>query len=139
MADQIISAHFQALFESALRAYKKKTGITLAEHPLTVQLESCHSIEDITTILQRQAEAVDDLQARDRIIKSLKTTVSILALLSVAVGLVRLNVLVSCFRSLTVFVQTFPPSKAIQAALAIVLDVRAAFQLRFSTFRLISK
>jgi len=45
MADQSLarSARFQVLFESALQAYKKRTGITLAEHPLTVELESCHS------------------------------------------------------------------------------------------------
>jgi len=125
MADQIVSTHFQAIFDSALQAYKKKTGITLAEHFLTAQLENCSAVEDITALLQRQAEAVSDLQARQRIIKSIKTTVSILTPLHVAVGLVRQNTLMACFTSLTVFVQTFLPSKAIQAGLAILLDVRA--------------
>jgi hypothetical protein len=36
-------------FESALQAYQKKTGITLAQHPIAVNLQSCHSVEEITT------------------------------------------------------------------------------------------
>lgn len=57
MADRIVSAHFQALFDSALQAYKKKTGITLAEHFLTKQLESCSTVEDITA--QRRHDVHD--------------------------------------------------------------------------------
>ena len=34
-----------------------------------------------------------------------------------------------CFISLTVFLQTYSPAKAIQGCLAILLDVRAALQL----------
>jgi hypothetical protein len=124
MADQMVSTHFQALFDSALQAYKRNTGITLAEHSLTAQLDRCSTVEDMTALLQRQAEAISDLQARHRIIKSIKTTVSILIPLHVAVGLVRQNALMACFTSLTVFMQTLLPSKAIQAGLAILLDVR---------------
>jgi len=89
MADQSLtgSARFQVLFESALQAYKKKTGITLAEHPLTVELESCHTVEDVTTLLQRQAEAVSDSQARNKSMKWIKTTVAILTPLSGVVSL----------------------------------------------------
>jgi hypothetical protein len=52
MAAQSGSARFQALFESALKDYEKKTGITLSKHPLAVQLQSCHSEHDITDLLQ---------------------------------------------------------------------------------------
>ena len=96
MADQIVFAHFQALFDSALQVYKRQTGITLANHFLMAQLDSCRTVEDITALFQRQAEAVGgDLQARNRIIKSIKTTVSILTPLHVAVGLVRQNALLA--------------------------------------------
>jgi hypothetical protein len=95
MADQSRSAHFQALFESALKAYERKTGITLAQHPLAVKLQSCHSVEDVTALLLGQAKAFSDFQANNRITKAIETTVSILTPLSDAtsladaVGLVR--------------------------------------------------
>ena len=125
MADQFVSSHLQALFESALQAYKKRTGITLAEHPLTVQLESFHTVEDINSLLKRRADAVSDFQASERIINSLRNTISILTPLSVSVGLVRQKTPMTCFTSDRSFMQTFPPTKAIQAGLAILLDVRA--------------
>jgi hypothetical protein len=95
MTDQSRSAHFQVLFEPALRAYERKTGITLAQHPLAVKLQSCHSVDDVTVLLQAQAKAFSDFQTNDRITKAIKTTVSILnplsdaASLADAVGLVR--------------------------------------------------
>jgi len=135
----MVSAHFQALFDSALQAYKRKTGITLADHFLTAQLDTCSTVEDVTALLQRQAEAVSDLRARHRIINSIKTTVSILTPLHVAVGLVRQNALMACFTSLTVLLQTFLPSKAIQAGLAILLDVRAIPWVRCGASCLTSK
>ena len=52
MTDHSASHRFQALFESALQAYESKTGITLAQHPLAVDLQDCHSVDDITTLLQ---------------------------------------------------------------------------------------
>ena len=66
--------------------------------------------------------------------KSIKTTVPILsklssaASLSEAFGLVRQQQLVACFTTLTVLLQAFPPAKAIQTCLAILLDVRAVIQ-----------
>ena len=99
MADQSRSARFQALFESALQAYEKKTGITLAKHPLAVQLQSCHSVEDVNAVFQGQAKAFSDFQASGKIMKAIKTTVSILtpisgaAAFADAVGLVRQKVL----------------------------------------------
>jgi len=114
MADHSGPARLQALFESALQAYEKKTGITLAQHPLAKQLESCHSIEDTTALLRRQVEAVNDSQANDRMMKAIKTTVSILTPLSDAaslvdaVGLVRGKPLMASFRPLTDFTDIIP-------------------------------
>jgi len=92
MADRSGPAHFHPLFESALQAYKKKTDITLAEHPLAVQLQSCDSAESITTtLLQGEPQVFSNFQEKDRITKSIKTIVSVLTTLSAtaSLGLVR--------------------------------------------------
>jgi hypothetical protein len=99
MANRSGSARFQVLFDYALQAYEKKTGVTLAEHPLTIQLQSCHSVESITTILQDQAQALSDFQGSDRMMKSIKTIVSILTPLSSAAALADAVALV-CYNAL---------------------------------------
>ena len=105
MAHQSGSPRFQALFESALEAYEKKAGVTLVEHPLAIQFQSCDSIEDILTILQRQTQAFMNLQGNDRIFKSIKTTISNLTTLSSAASLadafslVRQKMLTQCSTS----------------------------------------
>jgi hypothetical protein len=102
MADQSGSHRFQTPFESALRAYEEKSGVTLAHHPLAQQLQSCHSAQDVMTLLQGQVQAFDELR-RDKIIKSVEATVSILIPLSAAAslpdafGLVRPETLIPLF------------------------------------------
>ena len=89
------SVHVHALFESAFQAYEEKTGITLAEHPLATQLESCHSVESMTALVQDQVSAFNEFRGKDRVTKSVESTLSILTKLSAtaslgdAVGLVR--------------------------------------------------
>jgi hypothetical protein len=105
--------------ESAVQAYEKKMGVTLADtdDSVTMRLQCCHSVDDIATLLQGQAQAIDDFQQRDRIFKSIKTTVSILSpissVVSVAdgVSLVRSKVLMSCFAPLTIFTDITPAHK----------------------------
>jgi hypothetical protein len=81
--------HFRVLFESVLQTYEKKTGVILAEHPLTVQLHRCHSVESITTVLEGQSQHLTDFPGGDRIMRSIQNTVSILTRLSsAAFGLV---------------------------------------------------
>jgi len=87
MADQSEPNRFRALFESALQAYHQKAGVILADHPLAVQLQSCHSIESITTVLQDQAQAFSEFPGNDKVMKSIKSTVSILIRLSVTASL----------------------------------------------------
>ena len=100
MADHLESAHFQALFESALQSYVKETGITLVEHPFAVQLQSCNSVESIDNLVQDQTQAFSNFLESDRITKSIKAvvsksnTLSATAFLGDAVGLVRQNLLV---------------------------------------------
>jgi hypothetical protein len=52
-------------------AHEKKAGVTLAgsEDSLAMRLQCCHSVDDIATLLQGQAQAIDDLQKRDRMFK----------------------------------------------------------------------
>jgi hypothetical protein len=106
MAHQSESARFQALFDPALPAYEKMTGVSLAQHPLAVNLQSCDSVEAITGLLQDQAQAFSHLQGSDNIMKSLMTTVSNLSKLSSAAsladafGLVRQKRLMTCLTSL---------------------------------------
>jgi len=102
MTDQSGSPRIQILFESALQAYEKKTGVTLAQHPLAQQLQGSQSTQEIITILQGQVQAFDEFR-RDKIIKSIKATVSILNPLSAAAslpdafGLVRPEALMALF------------------------------------------
>ena len=110
---------FQALLESALKEYEKQAGVILAdrEDSLAIQeLQLCHSIDDITTLLQVKTQAFNDFQQRDRIFRSIRATVSILTpistLASVAddVGLVRRKVLKACLGFLTSFFTEITPT-----------------------------
>ena len=87
MADQSGSAHFRAVFQSALLAYEKKAGVTLAEHPLAVQLQSCDSVESITAVLQDQAQVIGEFRGIDQVMKSVRSTVAILTALSTSASL----------------------------------------------------
>ena len=64
----------------ALRAYEERAGVMLADlgHPLAARLQTCHSVDDITILLQGQAQAFGNPRQRDRIFKSIRTTVSTL-------------------------------------------------------------
>ena len=84
MTDRPGSSRFQTLLESALQLYEKMAGVKLADlgDSLGIQLQSCHSIDHIATLLQDKTQALDDVQQRDRILKSIKATVSILTPIS---------------------------------------------------------
>ena len=83
MPDHSGSSRFRERFEAALRTYQTTTGVTLAEHLLAVQVQSCHSFESISTLLKYEARAFSNLQGSDNIMKSIESTVSILSTLSV--------------------------------------------------------
>src|ERR1700742_415645 len=108
MADHSGSSNFQVLFDYALRDYEKKTTVKLAANPITIELQSCHSVEDIASLLQRQAQNFSDFRENDKIIKSIKTIVTVLTPLSSAAsladafGVVCQQVLVTCFIFLTI-------------------------------------
>jgi hypothetical protein len=94
---------FPALFESALQAYAKKTGVALPNHPIAIQLQRCDSIESIIAIVLGQASALTEFLQNERMMKSIKSTLSILnALFATAdlgdtIGLVRQKIAYSVF------------------------------------------
>jgi len=103
MADQSVSFRLRTLFELALEDYEIKTQISLANHPLAQKLENCHSIESIAILLQDQARTFGETRGRDRVMKSIRSTVSFLYKLSATaalgddLGLVRQKVLMTVF------------------------------------------
>ena len=129
--DQSTSSHLRALFKSALEDYETKTKITLDKHPLAKQLENCNSVESITAILQDQARAFGEFRGRDRIMKSIKRTVSFLYNLSGTVafgddlGLVCQKTLITLHLS-DIVLQALQPAKAIQTGIGVLLTVCAS-------------
>ena len=122
MADESRFTSFQTRFEAALQTYQQTTGVTLAEHPLTVQLQNPHSIacsaENITVILKWEARASSDHLQTARVMMSIESTVSLLFTLSStasfcnATGLVRIRkALLVCFTSLTDFFSRTHPRR----------------------------
>jgi hypothetical protein len=87
MSDQPGLSHFQVLFESALQDYEKKTGITLTNHPLAERLQTCHSAESVTALLQEQTRALGEFRESDKIMRSLKNVVSVLSKISATAAL----------------------------------------------------
>ena len=88
MTDQSASYRLRTLFELALEDYEIQTKISLAKHPLAQKLENCHSLESITTtLLQDLAGTFGELRGRERIMKSIRSTVSSLLKLSAIAAL----------------------------------------------------
>jgi hypothetical protein len=75
--------------------YKKQTGIDLATHTLADLLQDCKSVEDVATVLSRQAKDFKEFREKDKVLKPLKKVLTVLHLVSSApsiakhVGLVR--------------------------------------------------
>ena len=95
MSEQSGPSRLQVLFDAALQDYEKQTGIVLAKHPLAEQLQDCDSVESVTAIFHEQTHAFSEFRGRDKVMKLLKNTVSVLHKLSAsadlgqAIGLVR--------------------------------------------------
>ena len=56
---------FQALFQAARKGYEEQTGANFIEHPLAVQLQTCHTFECLIVLLQEQARAFHEFRAGD--------------------------------------------------------------------------
>ena len=87
------SSNFQSIFNTALRAYEKKTKNDLLAHPLATQLQACNSPRDILVILQDKVNELDQSRSADeRLSQWLSPTINVLysfsAILGAGVGLV---------------------------------------------------
>jgi hypothetical protein len=79
---------WESLFGAALEDYGKQTGMELANHPLTFQLERCDSVDAIMSVLQQQAHTFTEFRGEDgKVKKSLKRAVHILHALSASITL----------------------------------------------------
>jgi len=119
----------RTIFDLALEDYEIKTKISLAKHPLAQKLENCHSVESMTTLLQDQARISGEFRERDRITKSIGSTVSYLYKLSASaalgdgMGLVRQKTLMTVFHVSDIVLQAFPLAKALHTSLGVLFDV----------------
>ena len=84
---------FRDLFNAALQDYQNQTGNSLIDHPFAKKLESCNSVDSITSILEEQAQIFRDFRGDDgKLVKSIKYSVNVLYTLSTntaSIGLVR--------------------------------------------------
>ena len=82
MSDLSGASHFKALFEAAFQDYERQMGNTLINHPLIKKLQSCDSVESVTTVLCEQTEASSEIQGKENVLKSLKKVLTVLYKLS---------------------------------------------------------
>jgi hypothetical protein len=70
-----------SILAAALNEYKKNTGNDLQSHRLSAELQSCHSVNAISAILQRQVNTVEKLRDGNRgVMKWVRSSVTILLL-----------------------------------------------------------
>ncbi|SRR6266404_9328650 len=124
---QTAACKFQAIFDTALKTYKRQTKQDLIAHPLATQLQACDSPRAILAILQGQADRFDRVQKGDeRLKKWLNPTVSVLYALSGVFGegisLVSIQLFVKK-SDLTSIRQVFSPAKVIFAGVGVLLLV----------------
>ena len=81
------SSNFQSLFNTAIKAYEKKTKKDLLAHPLAAQLQACKSPGDISVILQDKVNEFDQSRSADeRLSRWLNPTINVLYAFSATLG-----------------------------------------------------
>jgi hypothetical protein len=122
-------SNLDAIFNAALKAYKKKTGKDITSHPLAAELQSCDSPDAILAVLQTQIPTQDQSQNGDEIFeKYLIPTVNVLYTLSDTLGegislvIITMSSLMRIC-ALTPLSQVFPPSKVIFTGIGVLLMV----------------
>jgi len=80
-------ANYQTIFDSALQAYKKKTGKDLPSTPLFRRLETCRSSDDVIATLRQQVPAFDQSgSSNDGLTRWLDPTVKVVNAFSATIG-----------------------------------------------------
>ena len=81
------SSNFQSIFNTALKAYEKKTKNDLLAHPLAAQLQACKSPSDIIVILQDKVKEFEQSRSADeRLSRWLNPTINVLYAFSATLG-----------------------------------------------------
>ena len=81
------SSNFQLIFNTALKAYEKKTKRDLLAHPLVPRLQTCDSSTSILAVLQSQVDDLDQAQKNNEgLTKWLSPTVNVLLTFSATIG-----------------------------------------------------
>ena len=78
-----------SIFDSAIQAYKKKTGNDITTHPLANELQSCHSPDAVLAVLRNQASAIGQSHSgndSESLSKWLIPTVNVLYAFSATLG-----------------------------------------------------
>jgi len=80
-------AKYQSIFDSALQAYKKKTGEDLPSTPLFRRLETCRSSDDVIATLRQQLPGFDQSgSSSDGLTRWLGPTVKVVNAFSATIG-----------------------------------------------------
>jgi hypothetical protein len=119
--------NFTAIFSVAQDEYKKLTGHDLRRHPLALKFDTCRRPEDVSKLLQTQAQALKTFnEGNEALMRWLSPTVNILFIFSdtlgEGIGLVGLpfapydGSLISSF-------QPFSPVKTIFTGIGVLLGV----------------
>jgi len=129
------SSNFQSIFNTALKAYEKKTKNDLLSHPLAAQLQTCNSPGDILAILKDTVKEFDRSRTADeRLSRWLNPTVNVLlafsATLGEGVGLVSPHPISLQTPTLSAPIsQVFSPAKVIFAGIEVLLLVSVLLYL----------
>ena len=79
--------NYQAIFDSALTAYKKKTGKDLTSDPLLCRFEACDTPDAILAIFRAQTLGTGQPRSsEDKLLTWLNPTINVLSAFSAAIG-----------------------------------------------------
>jgi hypothetical protein len=80
-------SRFQAIFQAALKSYRKQTKEDLLKHPLASELQSCNTTTAILAILQDQVREFDKFHSGDeKLTRWLGPTVNVLFAFSATIS-----------------------------------------------------
>jgi hypothetical protein len=118
---------YQAIFDSALQGYQKKTGKDLTSDSLLCRFETCDSPDAILALLRAQILLPGQTQSGgDKLLTWLNPTINVLNAFSETigevVGLVGLGRLSRDLRTDTLF-EAYPPARVIFTGIGLLLSV----------------
>ena len=84
---QTSTSNYQAIFDNAIEAYKKKTKKNLRSHPLLAQLQTCDSPDAVLNVFREKIPEFDQAQGTDYgLTKWLNPTINVLYNFSGSLG-----------------------------------------------------